>query len=91
MLPGLGLLSDDFTDPYLRIFDITNAEFAYMRDDVAIPLAPFFGTMGVCPEGASEQPVMPPGTSGATWTSASSSRIDPLPSGAGRAGAVLLR
>jgi acetamidase/formamidase len=35
-----------------------------MRDDVAIPLAPFFGTMGVCPEGASEQSVMPPGTFG---------------------------
>ncbi|HEY1567523.1 MAG TPA: acetamidase/formamidase family protein [Solirubrobacteraceae bacterium] len=64
VLPGLGLLSDDFTDPYLRVFDITNGRFAFMRDDVAIPLAPFFGTMGVCPEGASEQSVMPPGTFG---------------------------
>ncbi|HXD66187.1 MAG TPA: acetamidase/formamidase family protein, partial [Solirubrobacteraceae bacterium] len=42
----------------------TNGEFAYMREDVAIPLAPFFGTMGVCPAGASEQSVMPPGTFG---------------------------
>src|ERR1700729_532435 len=64
VLPGLGLLSDDFTDPYLRVFDIANGEFAYMRDDIAIPLAPFFGTMGVCPAGASAQPVMPPGTFG---------------------------
>jgi acetamidase/formamidase len=64
VLPGLGLLSEDFTDPYLRVFDITNGQFAYMREDVAIPLAPFFGTMGVCPAGASEQSVMPPGTFG---------------------------
>ena len=34
------------------------------REDIAIPLTPFFGTMGVCPEGASAQPVMPPGTFG---------------------------
>ena len=34
------------------------------REDIAIPLAPFLGTMGVCPAGASAQPVMPPGTFG---------------------------
>lgn len=64
VLPGLGLLPEDFPDPYLRVFDISNGEFAYMRDDVAIPLAPFFGTMGVCPAGASATPVMPPGIFG---------------------------
>jgi acetamidase/formamidase len=61
VLPGLGLLPEDFPDAYLRVFDISNGEFAHMRHDVAIPLAPFFGTMGVCPAGASAQPVMPPG------------------------------
>jgi acetamidase/formamidase len=64
ILPGLGLLPDDFPDAYLRIFDISGGDFAYMRDDVAIPLAPFLGTMGVCPAGASAQPVMPPGNFG---------------------------
>jgi acetamidase/formamidase len=64
VLPGLGLLPEDFPDPYLRVFDISNGQFAYMRDDVAIPLAPFFGTMGVCPAGASATPVMPPGIFG---------------------------
>ena len=29
-----------------------------------IPIAPFLGTMGVCPAGAKEQAVMPPGTFG---------------------------
>jgi acetamidase/formamidase len=64
ILPGLGLLPEDFPDAYLRVFDISNGDFAHMREDIAIPLAPFFGTMGVCPAGASEQPVMPPGVFG---------------------------
>ena len=64
VFPGLGLLPDDFPDAYLRIFDISNGSFAYLRDDIAVPLTPFFGTMGVCPAGASAQPVMPPGTFG---------------------------
>jgi acetamidase/formamidase len=64
ILPGLGLLPDDFPDAYLRIFDISGGDFAYMREDIAIPLAPFFGTMGVCPAGASAVAVMPPGNFG---------------------------
>jgi acetamidase/formamidase len=64
ILPGLGLLSDDFPDPYLRIFDLTAGDVTYLREDIAIPIEPFMGTMGVCPEGASAQPVMPPGKFG---------------------------
>jgi acetamidase/formamidase len=64
IFPGLGLLADDFPDAYLRTFDISNGDFARIGDNVAIPLSPFFGTMGVCPAGASAQPVMPPGTFG---------------------------
>jgi acetamidase/formamidase len=64
ILPGLGLLPDDFPDAYLRIFDLSHGDVAYMRADIAIPLTPFFGTMGVCPAGASGVPVMPPGNSG---------------------------
>jgi acetamidase/formamidase len=64
IFPGLGLLPDDFPDAYLRIFDLSNGEYAYMREDIAVPLEPFFGTMGVCPAGASAVPIMPPGTFG---------------------------
>jgi acetamidase/formamidase len=64
VLPGLGLLPDDFPDAYLRIFDLSHGDVAYMREDIVIPLEPFFGTMGVCPAGATAQPVMPPGTFG---------------------------
>jgi acetamidase/formamidase len=63
IFPGLGLLPDDFPDAYLRIFDISDGDVARL-DSAAIPLDPFLGTMGVCPEGAKEQPVMPPGTFG---------------------------
>ena len=63
ILPGLGLLPEDFPDAYLRVFDISNGTFAQL-ESAAIPLDPFLGTMGVCPEGAEEQAVMPPGTFG---------------------------
>ena len=64
ILPGLGLLAGDFPDAYLRIFDISNGQFAFFGDEVAIPLTPFLGTMGVCPAEASEVAVMPPGRFG---------------------------
>jgi acetamidase/formamidase len=64
ILPGLGLLSDDFTEPYLRIFDLSEGDVTAFRDDIILPIEPFMGTMGVCPAGASAQPVMPPGTFG---------------------------
>jgi acetamidase/formamidase len=64
ILPGLGLLPDDFPSAYLRVFDLSRGDVAVFREDIAVPLEPFFGTMGVCPAGASAQPVMPPGTFG---------------------------
>jgi acetamidase/formamidase len=64
ILPGLGLLPEDFPDAYLRVFDLSDGDVAHLREDIEIPLTPFFGTMGVCPAGASAQPVMPPGTFG---------------------------
>ena len=51
ILPGLGLLPDDFPDAYLSMFDLSRGR-AVLRDDIAIPLEPFLGTMGVCPAGA---------------------------------------
>src|SRR5215210_5286874 len=64
ILPGLGLLADDFPDAHLRIFDLSDGEVARFGDEAAIPLAPFMGTMGVCPAGASAVPIMPPGRFG---------------------------
>lgn len=64
ILPGLGLLPEEFPDAYLRIFDLSHGDVALLREDVAIPVEPFLGTMGVCPAGASEQAIMPPGPFG---------------------------
>jgi acetamidase/formamidase len=64
IIPGLGLLPDDFPTAYLRVFDLADGEQAFIREDVAIPIEPFFGTMGVCPSGATNQEVMQPGTFG---------------------------
>jgi acetamidase/formamidase len=64
VIPGNGLLPEDFPDAYLRTFDLSHGDVAYMREDIAIPLEPYFGTMGVCPAGATAQPVLPPGTFG---------------------------
>src|SRR5919204_6143473 len=64
ILPGFGLLSEDFTEPYLKIFDLTAGDVTYLREGVAIPIEPFMGTMGVCPAGASAVPIMPPGVFG---------------------------
>jgi acetamidase/formamidase len=64
ILPGLGLLPEDFPDPYLRVFDLRLGDRFSFRDDIVIPIEPFMGTMGVCPAGASQQPVMPPGPFG---------------------------
>jgi acetamidase/formamidase len=59
ILPGLGLLSEDFTEPYIRYFDLTNGEYAELRDDIRIPLQPFCGTMGVAPDSSEPMPVLP--------------------------------
>jgi acetamidase/formamidase len=64
ILPGFGLLPEDFPDAYLRTFDLTAGDETYLGDNVVIPIEPFLGTMGVCPEGASAQPIMPPGNFG---------------------------
>jgi acetamidase/formamidase len=64
VLPGFGLLPEDFPNAYLRIFDLSEGDVARFGDDVAIPLEPYFGTMGVCPADAIEQSVVTPGKFG---------------------------
>jgi acetamidase/formamidase len=49
VLPGLGLLPEDFPDPVLRTFDLRQGGPARLTDVVQIPLRPFLGTMGVDP------------------------------------------
>jgi acetamidase/formamidase len=64
VLPGLGLLAEEFPDAYLRTFDLSDGEYIHFRDDIKVPIEPFLGTMGVCPKNAENVPIMPPGTFG---------------------------
>lgn len=64
ILPGLGLLAEDFPNAYLRTFDLSDGQYIHFREDIRIPINPFFGTMGVCPKNAKNQPIMPPGNFG---------------------------
>jgi acetamidase/formamidase len=64
VIPGNGLLAEEFPNAYMKIFDLSQGDVAYFREDIAIPLAPYFGTMGVCPAGAHGQSILPPGAFG---------------------------
>jgi acetamidase/formamidase len=64
IIPGFGLLEEEFNKPYLRIWDLSPGDHTFLREDIRIPLDPFCGTMGVAPEEKGEFPVMPPGKFG---------------------------
>src|SRR5262249_13520003 len=60
LIPGLGLLSEDFTTPYIRYFDLTNGQTTALREDILIPIQPFCGTMGVATDDPGQIAVLPP-------------------------------
>jgi acetamidase/formamidase len=60
LIPGLGLLADDFPDPYIRHFDLTDGKSTSLGDAVSIPLQPFCGTMGVATDEPGRFDVLPP-------------------------------
>ena len=64
ILPGLGLLSEDFPGPYIKHWDLSDGKTTTLRDDIVIPLQPFCGTMGVAPAEPGDHFVLPPGDFG---------------------------
>jgi Predicted acetamidase/formamidase len=64
IIPGLGLLANDFTAPYIRHFDLSNGVTAPLRDDIHIPIQPFCGTMGVALDEPGAFDVLPCGKAG---------------------------
>lgn len=65
IVPGFGFLAEDFTEPYLRTFNIppgaTEIEFT---DRITVPLNPFPGVMGVAPATDSMLTTIPPRANG---------------------------
>lgn len=60
LIPGLGLLAEDFPSPYIRHFDLRDGFSTPLRDDIHIPLQPFCGTMGVATDEPGQKEVLPP-------------------------------
>ncbi len=50
IFPGFGFLADEFTEPWIRSFDLgPGASEARFNDRITIPLSPFPGVLGVAP------------------------------------------
>jgi len=64
LIPGLGLLAEDFAGPYIIHWDLSDGKTTRLRDDIVVPLQPFCGTMGVAPAEPGEHFVLPPGNFG---------------------------
>jgi len=59
IIPGFGLLSDQFPRPHLRISTVTS-RFAELLPGVRIPVAPFIGTIGLAMPEPGNHPLVPP-------------------------------
>ena len=62
--PGRGLLSEDFPEPYLKLWDIANGEYGEFKPGIRVPLEPFLGVMGVALDEAGEHLTAPPRKNG---------------------------
>jgi acetamidase/formamidase len=60
IIPGFGLLADDFPEPWLRISEVDGAARRVRFGDVTVPFEPFPGTIGVAPPEPGEHSVIPP-------------------------------
>ena len=59
IIPGFGLLADQFTEPYLHISEYDSSKIRF-TSDIALPPRPFAGTIGVCPDMEGTQSAIPP-------------------------------
>ncbi len=65
IVPGFGFLSDVFTEPYLKTFDLSeDMRYAHFNDDIRVPLKPFPGVMGVAPATTDSLSTIPPRSNG---------------------------
>jgi len=64
ILPGFGFLADEYTDPYLRTWELAGKNTLKFSDDITIPLRPFPGVLGVAPDTDSLLSTIPPRANG---------------------------
>jgi acetamidase/formamidase len=63
VLPGFGLLPDDFPTPYLQHYKL-EGEVCYFSPNIQIPYEPFCGVMGVAPREPGRLNTIPPRENG---------------------------
>jgi acetamidase/formamidase len=63
VLPGFGLLANDFTAPYLHHYTLSRGGCVF-RKDIVIPYEPFCGVMGVAPRDPGRLTTIPPRENG---------------------------
>ncbi|PRO66636.1 acetamidase/formamidase family protein [Alkalicoccus urumqiensis] len=63
VIPGFGLLADEYPDPYLKTWDLSGGR-AQFADGIEVPIAPFPGTIGTAPPEPGSHSIVPPGKHG---------------------------
>jgi acetamidase/formamidase len=63
LIPGFGLLADQFPDPWLHIWHLANRS-STLCDGITVPLDPFCGVLGVAPSEPGVHNVIPPRRTG---------------------------
>jgi acetamidase/formamidase len=61
IIPGFGLLAEEYSDPWLRISEIdAPANRVRFGEGVSVPYDPFPGTIGVAPPEPGQHSIVPP-------------------------------
>ncbi|KAH8681162.1 acetamidase/formamidase family protein [Xylariales sp. PMI_506] len=68
ILPGFGILSDEFPEPQLKIWDLKGARergyVVFKEGGIHVPFSPFLGLVGVAPAPGVEHGMIPPQDTG---------------------------
>lgn len=65
IFPGFGLLADEFSEPYLKTYELgKDKKDIQFSDKITIPLKPFPGVMGVAPDTEEMLSTIPPRANG---------------------------
>jgi acetamidase/formamidase len=59
IIPGFGLLADDYPEPWLRISEVAGERVRF-SDRISLPFRPFPGTLGVAPVEPGPHSIVPP-------------------------------
>ena len=57
---GTGLLTQDFPDPWLKMWDLTTGDRAQCLPGISVPIEPMIGIAGCTPAAAGTHPSVPP-------------------------------